>query len=109
LQLTDLCLFTEARHTRHLSQADLHSAFQNHPPGLEHFPTDSLLLRPDEVLSGLPGASVLEVADNVFGVLFQAHHVRVGGLTSFGLDTDGNLFADRLLEIGLETFFRVER
>ena len=39
-----------------------------------------LLLRPDEVLSGIPDAPVLEVADNALGVLFQAHHVRVGGL-----------------------------
>jgi hypothetical protein len=42
LELTDLCLFTEARYTRHLSQADLHSAFQDHPVALEHFPTGSI-------------------------------------------------------------------
>lgn len=42
LGLTDLALFTEARYTRHPSQADLHSAFQDHPAGLEHFPTGSL-------------------------------------------------------------------
>lgn len=42
LELTDLCLFTEARYTRHLSQADLHSAFQDHPVSLEHFPTGSI-------------------------------------------------------------------
>lgn len=41
--LTDLALFTEARYTRHPSQADLHSAFQDHPGALEHFPTGSLL------------------------------------------------------------------
>lgn len=46
LQLTDLCLFTEARYTRHLSQADLHSASQDHPLGLEHFPTGSLVAPP---------------------------------------------------------------
>ena len=40
-----------------------------------------LLLRPDEVLSGIPDAPVLEVADNAFGVLFKPHHVRVGGFT----------------------------
>ena len=39
---TDLALFTEARYTRHLSQADLHAAFQDHPGALEHFPTGSL-------------------------------------------------------------------
>lgn len=42
LELTDLCLFTEARYTRHLSQADLYSAFQDHPAALEHFPAGSL-------------------------------------------------------------------
>jgi len=46
LGLTDLCLFTEARYTRHPSQADLHSAFQDHPMGLEHFPSGSLLPPP---------------------------------------------------------------
>ena len=43
LELTDLCLFTEARYTRHLSQADLHSPFQDHPMSLEHFPSGSIL------------------------------------------------------------------
>ncbi len=46
LGLTDLSLFTEARYTRHPSQADLHSAFQDHPMGLEHFPSGSLLPPP---------------------------------------------------------------
>lgn len=41
LHLTDLCLFTEARYTRHLSQADLNTAFQDHPLSLEHFPSGS--------------------------------------------------------------------
>jgi len=43
LDLTDLALFTEARYTRHPSQADLHSAFQDHPMALEHFPSGSLV------------------------------------------------------------------
>jgi hypothetical protein len=42
LELTDLALFTEARYTRHLSQTDLHSAFQDHPFSLEHFPAGSI-------------------------------------------------------------------
>lgn len=46
LGLTDLALFTEARYTRHPSQADLQSAFQDHPAALEHFPTGSLLPPP---------------------------------------------------------------
>lgn len=48
LGLTDLALFTEARYTRHLSQSDLHSAFQDHPMALEHFPSGSLYLPPQE-------------------------------------------------------------
>lgn len=40
--LTDLALFNEARYTRHLSQADRHAAFQDHPGALEHFPAGSL-------------------------------------------------------------------
>jgi hypothetical protein len=51
LGLTDLCLFTEARYTRHPSQADLHSAFQDHPLGLEHFPSGSLLPPPRNLAS----------------------------------------------------------
>ncbi len=46
LHLTDLALFTEARYTRHPSQADLHSPFQDHPQALEHFPTGSLIAPP---------------------------------------------------------------
>jgi len=46
LGLTDLCLSTEARYTRHLSQADLFSAFQDHPRSLEHFPSGALLPPP---------------------------------------------------------------
>lgn len=44
LELTDLSLFTEARYTRHLSQADHHSAFQDHPLSFEHFPSGSLVI-----------------------------------------------------------------
>lgn len=44
--LTDLAMFTEARYTRHRAVADLHSAFQDHPQGLEHFPSGSLLPPP---------------------------------------------------------------
>ncbi len=46
LGLSDLSLCTEARYTRHLSQADGHTSFQDHPAALEHFPTGSLLLPP---------------------------------------------------------------
>jgi len=46
LGLTDLCLFTEASYTRHLSQADLHTAFQDSPMSLEHFPSGSIAAPP---------------------------------------------------------------
>ncbi|MEW6219706.1 MAG: hypothetical protein AB1634_09280 [Thermodesulfobacteriota bacterium] len=46
LRLTDLCLFTEARYTRHPAMADLHAAFQDHPLALEHFPSGSLVSPP---------------------------------------------------------------
>ena len=46
LGLTDLALFSESRYTRHPSQADLHSALQDHPGAFDHFPTGSLLSPP---------------------------------------------------------------
>jgi len=46
LGLTDLCIFTEANYTRHLSQADLHTPFQDSPMSLEHFPSGSLAAPP---------------------------------------------------------------
>jgi hypothetical protein len=46
LGLTDLALFTEARYTRHPSQTDWHSAFQDHPAAFDHFPTGSLIAPP---------------------------------------------------------------
>jgi hypothetical protein len=46
LGLTDICLFTEASYTRHLSQTDIHSPFQDSPMSLEHFPSGSLVMPP---------------------------------------------------------------
>ena len=43
LTLTDLCLFTEARYTRHLSMTDLNTPFQDHPMSLEHFPSGAIV------------------------------------------------------------------
>jgi len=57
LQLTDLCLFTEARYTRHLSQADWQTPFQEHPAALEHFPSGSLVAPPYENLARPPTVS----------------------------------------------------
>jgi len=47
LQLSDLALFAEARYARHLSQADRHAAFQDHPLALEHFPAGALAPPPE--------------------------------------------------------------
>ncbi|MGD0281922.1 MAG: hypothetical protein ABSB95_06130 [Dissulfurispiraceae bacterium] len=46
LELTDLCLFTEARYTRHLSQSDFNTPFQDHPISFEHFPSGSIVEPP---------------------------------------------------------------
>lgn len=43
LELTDLAIWTEARYTRHPTQADLFSAFQDLPSSLEHFPAGSIV------------------------------------------------------------------
>lgn len=41
--LTDLCLFTEARYTRHPVMADLNTPFQDYPMSIEHYPSGALL------------------------------------------------------------------
>ena len=46
LELTDLCLFTEASYTRHLTQADHHTPFQDYPVSLDHFPSGSIIRPP---------------------------------------------------------------
>ena len=43
LGITDLSLCSEARYTRHPSQADLFSPFQDFPAAFEHFPTGSII------------------------------------------------------------------
>lgn len=49
LHLTDLCLFTDARYTRHPSMADLHSAFQDYPISFEHFPSGTIVAPPPHI------------------------------------------------------------
>ncbi len=46
LGLTDLALWTEARYTRHPSQADRFAAFQDFPAAIEHFPAGSIIAPP---------------------------------------------------------------
>ena len=41
LGLTDLCISTEARYTRHPAVSDRVVAFMDHPGAIEHFPTGS--------------------------------------------------------------------
>lgn len=51
LELTDLCLFTDARYTRHPAMADLHSAFQDMPMSFDHFPSGSIMPPPPHLRS----------------------------------------------------------
>lgn len=51
LKLTDLSLWTEARYTRHPSQADIFTPFQDFPSSLEHFPAGSIIGPENIVLS----------------------------------------------------------
>ena len=46
LQLTDLCLFTDARYARNPSMSDRHSPFQDSPMSMEHFPSGTILFPP---------------------------------------------------------------
>lgn len=46
LGLTDLCLTTEARYTRHPSQADYFTPFQDNPLTLEFFPSGGAMSPP---------------------------------------------------------------
>jgi hypothetical protein len=57
LGLTDLVLVTEARYLRHLALADRHSAFQDHPLALEHFPAGAVLGAPAQLLTPDPFAA----------------------------------------------------
>lgn len=42
LELSDLCIFTEASYTRHPSQTDIATPFQDSPGAFEHFPSGML-------------------------------------------------------------------
>jgi hypothetical protein len=46
LGLTDLAIWTEARYTRHPSQADRFAAFQDLPGAFDHFPAGSIVAPP---------------------------------------------------------------
>lgn len=46
LLLTDICLVTESRHTRHISQPEPISPFQDLPGFYDHFPSSTFLSPP---------------------------------------------------------------
>lgn len=46
LGLTDLCVATEARYTRHPAVSDPVVPFMDHPGAVEHFPTGSFWVPP---------------------------------------------------------------
>ncbi|ADH85627.1 hypothetical protein [Desulfurivibrio alkaliphilus] len=46
LGLSDLCLATEARYTRHPAVSDPLAPFMSHPGAIEHFPTGSFWAPP---------------------------------------------------------------
>ena len=48
LALTDFSIWTEARYTRHPSQTDFFSAFQDFPGALEHFPAGAIIAPPHQ-------------------------------------------------------------
>jgi len=41
LGISDLCLTTEARYTRHLAVSDSLAPFMDHPGAIDHFPSGS--------------------------------------------------------------------
>ncbi len=47
LGLTDLCVSTEARYTRHPAVSDPISPFMDHPGAIEHFPSGSFWTPPE--------------------------------------------------------------
>lgn len=55
LGLTDLAVWTEARYTRHPSQSDHFTPFQDFPSSLEHFPAGSILAPPDLAVAASQG------------------------------------------------------
>lgn len=50
LDLTDLCLFTEARYSRHPAVADLNTPFQDYPLSIEHYPSGTLMSPPGHLV-----------------------------------------------------------
>lgn len=49
LGLTDLCISTEARYTRHPAVTDPMAPFMDHPGAIEHFPTGVFWAPPESL------------------------------------------------------------
>jgi len=62
-ELTDLAIWTGARYTRHVSQADTFAAFQDSMGALEHFPEEALAPLPPLERSLGPEAAAGPTAD----------------------------------------------
>lgn len=58
LELTDLCLFTEASYTRHLAMTDLNTPFQDSPGSFEHFPSGALVAPPPHLMASTSTSSL---------------------------------------------------
>ena len=50
IELTDLCLFTEANYTRNPSMTDMATPFQDSPMSLDHFPSGALIGPPAHLM-----------------------------------------------------------
>ena len=62
-ELTDLAIWTGARYTRHVSQADTFAAFQDSMGALEHFPEGALAPLPPLERPYRPEAAAGSVTD----------------------------------------------
>lgn len=49
LHITDMCVATESRHTRHIALPEPAAAFQDIPGFLDHFPTSTFFWPPPQV------------------------------------------------------------
>ena len=50
LHLTDYCISTESRHTRHFSQPEVLAPFQDFPGFYDHTPSSSFYLLPESMI-----------------------------------------------------------
>lgn len=79
LKLTDMALFTDARYTRHPSQADLFSPFQDYPRSIEHFPTGTIIPPPE--FNSIE--TIIGTGDNLKGVIIRGTQVPLMHIDGF--------------------------